>query len=1005
MTTSRTALRTSLALLACAALTWAWRSAPPALTRGPYLQATSTTSLTLVCKTGTSATATLSYGRKQGPPWEFEQQTSAGTTHVFSLTGLRPETRYVYELSADGAVLASGADCSFHTAPPESSRAPFRFLAWGDSGTGSQTQLDVAARMDLVQPQPRFALGLGDLVYNSGEWENYDPRLFRPYQTLFRRTTFWATMGNHDIDTENGAPFLDAFYFPTTSGAPGQPSNSELYYSFDHGMAHFVCLDSESTSTDPGSAMYDWAEADLADARARGKRWLFVFMHHPPYTKGTHDSDSESSLRNLRADLVPLFEAQGVDMVLTGHSHNYERSFLAKNDAILQNDLGDYTKIGSPDGTVYLVTGCGGKTGSGDLDHPLMATSYGNVAGFNTIDVSWEEVHGTFIEKDGTSTDLFRIRKAADITPPRIASLRATSATQLELIFDEPVRDGTGSTGAENPANYALTPAVAVLAAGLGSDQRTVALTTATLPPNRTHELEVQRVADVDGNAGTRTRRFVRSVDTGGAPPAIVPRGSIWRYAKGTSAQPSNWTALAFDDSAWSTGPAGFGYGDGDDATVLSDMADNYASVYLRTDFDVTNPALVSELVLRVSFDDGFVAYLNGSEVARDNVPLNQTNTTLASSSQEAGTFEVYDLAAARGALRAGRNVLAVQGHNSSLSSNDFSLNPELLLGEQGANGAPPLAVIEAEVHTANAPARLNFSGASSSDGDGPLTNLRWDFGDGSALVNGSTVEHLFDRAGSYVVTLSVTDGDGLESVAELPVRIHTQGSNPVASFVPSTTSAAPGASVSFTSGGTNDPDGGTVYRDWDFGDPSSGSANHSSLAAPTHVFASAGSYTVTLTVVDDEGSTSTASTPIAIGLTGTAPTARFSAAVGSDPLERAFNDLSTGDVTAWSWDFGDGASSTEAEPVHLYAAAGAYAVALTVSGPAGSDDSTQTLNVGTGGGGGGGDDGGGGGGACSVAPDDGHGPGGDAFLAWLLTAVLVVLALRARRLQPQRIR
>jgi MYXO-CTERM domain-containing protein len=76
--------------------------------------------------------------------------------------------------------------------------------------------------------------------------------------------------------------------------------------------------------------------------------------------------------------------------------------------------------------------------------------------------------------------------------------------------------------------------------------------------------------------------------------------------------------------------------------------------------------------------------------------------------------------------------------------------------------------------------------------------------------------------------------------------------------------------------------------------------------------------------------------------------------------------------------------------------------VALTVSGPAGSDDSTQTLNVGTGGSG---DDGGGGGGACSVAPDDGRGPGGDAFLAWVFAAVLIGLALRARRVQAQRIR
>jgi PKD repeat protein len=988
---TRTGIRTALALLAGTALAWAWRSAPPALTRGPYLQATGETGLTLVCKTATSTTARLVWGRRAGPPWEFEQETGAGTTHVFTLTGLRPETRYEYELSAGGSVVASGPDCAFRTSPPAGSRAPFRFVAWGDSGTGNTTQMEVAAQLELVQPQPSFALGLGDLVYNSGEWENYDPRLFAPYDTLFRRATFWPALGNHDVETENGAPYLDAFYLPTTTGAPGHPSSTERYYSFDHGQAHFVCLDSESTSTTPGGAMHAWLEADLDSAHARGKRWLFVFMHHPPYTHGTHDSDSESDLQQVHDDLVPLFDAKDVDMVLTGHSHVYERSFLARNDAILQGDLSDYSKISSPDGTLYLVTGCGGKTGSGTLDHPLMARSYGDVAGFNILDVSWEEVQASFVESDGRTTDLFRIRKAADTQPPRLASVRASAAAELEVIFDEPVQAGTGTAGAENTANWSLDPAVAVLAAQLASDQRTVYLSTTSLPVDVATELEVQRVADLDGNAGTQARRFVRAESPGGVFVPVVPQGASWRYAKGSSAPGASWPDLGFDDSAWPSGAAGFGYADADDATVLGDMLGLYASVYVRTDFDVVDPSAVSALALRVSFDDGFVAFLNGSEVARVHVPLNQTATTLASAGHEAGVFESFDLTVARALLRAGRNVLAVEGHNASLTSNDFSLHPELLLALQGAGGAP-VAVIEAEVHTANAPARIEFSGARSSDADGPLASLRWDFGDGSALVNGTEVEHLFDHAGTFPVTLTVTDGDDLQAVDELVVRIHTQGSNPVASFAPSTSSPAAGASVSFASGGSLDPDGGTIYRDWDFGDPSSGDANHSALASPTHAFESSGIYTVTLTVVDDEGSTSTESAPVSVGLTGTAPTARFSARrPGADLLERAFTDQSTGDVTARAWDFGDGATSSEIHPVHAYAAAGDYVVVLTVSGPSGSDDTAQTLHIGAGGGGGSG------GGGCSVAPHDGRGSGGDPSLALALAAVLLVLAARAR--------
>ena len=94
--------------------------------------------------------------------------------------------------------------------------------------------------------------------------------------------------------------------------------------------------------------MHAWLADDLDDARARGKRWLFAYMHHPPYSRGTHDSTAETDLIELHDNLVPLFEAKGVDMVLTGHSHNYERSFLAKDDAVLQPHASEYTKIGSP---------------------------------------------------------------------------------------------------------------------------------------------------------------------------------------------------------------------------------------------------------------------------------------------------------------------------------------------------------------------------------------------------------------------------------------------------------------------------------------------------------------------------------------------------------------------------------------------------------------------------------------------------------------------------------
>jgi methionine-rich copper-binding protein CopC len=677
-----------------ALLSWAWRAAPSSLTRGPYLQNVTAQTATVVCRTDSTGSVTLRYGRQPGPPWDFETSSASGTTHVLTLTGLRPETRYDYELVSGSVQLAGGPSCFFRTAPPEKSRAPFSFLAWGDSGTGSSTQLDVAARMEEVLPAPSFALGLGDLVYESGAASAYDPRLFTPYEGIFPHVTFWPTLGNHDVETSSGAPYFDAFYLPTNTGAPGHPSNTERYYSFDHGMAHFTCLDSELSSSSPGSAMYDWLDDDLADARSRGKRWLIVFMHRPVYSHGTHDSDTESSLISLREDLVPLFDNYDVDLAAFGHSHNYERSFLARNDAILQSDDSDYSKISSPDGTIYMVSGCGGKTGGGSLDHPLMSVSYGNTAGFTRIDVRWEELRGTFTRRDGTVGDLFTVHKANDTLAPRILAVEARASDEVAVVFDEPVKDGTGSSGSENLSSYSIQPSRSVSGATRQPDERTVVLTTSTLQTNRAYQIRVSHVQDLAGNA-------VESFE-----------------------------------GLWFTLPS--------------------------------------------------------------------------------------------------------------------------------ASAGPPLPVLASEVHTANGPATIAFSSTRSSDDDGALSSVRWDFGDGSPVAQGTAVQHEYDVTGFFNANLIVTDAGGLESVAQWPIRIHSQGSAPVANLsAPS--SAQTGQNVSFGSSGSSDPDGGSIVLGWDFGDPTSAS-NHSNATSPTHAYASAGTYTVVLAVVDDEGSTATDTSVITIG-------------------------------------------------------------------------------------------------------------------------------------------
>lgn len=160
----------------------------------------------------------------------------------------------------------------------------------------------------------------------------------------------------------------------------------------------------------------------------------------------------------------------------------------------------------------------------------------------------------------------------------------------------------------------------------------------------------------------------------------VINIGDNWKYQKGYTDPPSEWNTVSFDDSAWFEGPTGIGYGDGDDATVLSDMQYNYITVYARKTFNITNSSLVSEVILNIDFDDGFVAYLNGQEVARKSMPAGTPNHATLSTGSEAGTPVAFDLTSYKDYLVAGTNVLAIEVHNMNIDSSDLSLIPELTI-------------------------------------------------------------------------------------------------------------------------------------------------------------------------------------------------------------------------------------------------------------------------------------------------------------------------------------
>lgn len=198
----------------------------------------------------------------------------------------------------------------------------------------------------------------------------------------------------------------------------------------------------------------------------------------------------------------------------------------------------------------------------------------------------------------------------------------------------------------------------------------------------------------VGGTPGAPNSVRIEDPSAPGSTTTFVPRGATWRFFRGRAEPPAAWAEAGFDDGAWESGPAGFGYDDGDDATLLTDMRGNYTTLYIRRSFQLADASAVESLTLSVLSDDGCVAYLNGVEVYRFNAgsavgtPL--PHDAVASARVDLATWRDVDLAGRVELLVNGINVLAVQGLNGALDNPDFSLDASLS-GELRAGGDPPL--------------------------------------------------------------------------------------------------------------------------------------------------------------------------------------------------------------------------------------------------------------------------------------------------------------------------
>ncbi|MDY7227287.1 metallophosphoesterase [Hyalangium rubrum] len=395
----------------------------PALPRLPYLQSVGTTSAIVAFRSGVSCTPLVRFGPGSDVS-RTATATAAGWRHAVKLDNLLPGQTYSYVVEACGSVTGVR---QFRTASAPTTKN-VHFTAMGDFGTGGSTQAQVLKLLSQPGKAGDFVLALGDNAYSSGTEQEFQDRMFTPMAPLLRQTPIFPSLGNHEYVTSYGQPYLDNFYLPTNN-----PAKTERYYSFDWGPVHFVALDSTcavlgTLDICKVAPQKTWLAQDLA---ATTRPWKVVFFHHPPWSSGAHGSQL-----TMRREFGPLLEQYGVDLVLTGHDHNYERSKAMKGDAVAPSG----TK-----GIPYIVVGSGGAAlRTFPIAQPSWTAYRNNTdVGYLDVDVNGGTLVAKFINPSGVVKDSLTLTK----TLPTASAVDPVSAASMETApgpVDDPAHAPAG---------------------------------------------------------------------------------------------------------------------------------------------------------------------------------------------------------------------------------------------------------------------------------------------------------------------------------------------------------------------------------------------------------------------------------------------------------------------------------------------------------------------------------------------------------------------------------
>jgi len=390
--------------------------------RQPYLATQTQNSMRIKWQTPEPEIGKVAYGLTPDTLTNVLIEPTGSKKHSITIPRLKECTQYYYKVISSSLNIDNNGR-NFRTLCEKKEKQ--RLWVIGDSGQVGANQREVYAQLYKYIKNDYKELDmwllLGDNAYSSGTQKQFNKTLFKPFLELVKRYTPWAVAGNHD--TRRWA-FYDVFDFPANGEAGGVPSGHEEFYSVEEANLHLVVLDSETISRSSDGDMANWLRKDLA---RNTKPWVIVAFHTPPYSDGGHKSDncwdSRGRLCDMRETFVPIFDEFGVDLVLSGHSHGYERSKLIKNhigksdtfskNNIVQDRKTDYTKSlkeKKNSGTIYQVCGSSAKLDGATYNHPALPYSLKEM-GSLIIELTPTTLTSKFLNIDGKIADEFTITK------------------------------------------------------------------------------------------------------------------------------------------------------------------------------------------------------------------------------------------------------------------------------------------------------------------------------------------------------------------------------------------------------------------------------------------------------------------------------------------------------------------------------------------------------------------------------------------------------------------